>query len=489
MSDHPTDHPLTALLLAVAGAAPHPWDYRQYAAEHGYDPGLVAEQLEWLWLEGLIQKAPAGRPPSEVTLTERGAAVAADPDALDRLRTGEVVVPDDPGGIVRASLRRPVTPWATRALLIANLAVFGYCLYLARADEAMLQGYLAGRSSEKIIERVLHPAGSVSALDLLNGQWWRMLTACFVHGGLLHLGMNMYALYAAGRFVEQTWGRWRYLLIYLLAGWGGSCMALACQPTRDLQVVITVVGASGALCGVLATEAVWVTLYSRYLPRALAGRGRSQMIQTVVLMVVISLVPGVSGWGHLGGALAGGAAAVALHLGRFGRGPLRLLAWPLLAAIPVASYAYLDYSRATTLPWRTLEQRVFFGTFGDPVNRAMWQTLKLCETQVQDLRDIHPTRRPVDKVKATVEALEAERHSADDLLARIERTRLLRGETDGMKPQAAAALRATRDLCDQAITYLRAEPSARKAEDRKLVEQFQTVGDLQEEWVKHGRPK
>lgn len=488
MTELTHEHPLTALLLAIARTAVEPWDHRRYAAQQGYEPAVVTAQLEWLGLEGLIHKAPPGHPAGEVVLTERGEAVVRDPEALDRLRRGAVVVPGDPGGIVRASLRQPVTPWATRLLLLANLAVFGYCLYLARGDAALRWSYLwmpFVPSDARIFERVFHPAGSVSALDLLNGEAWRMLTACFVHGGLFHLGMNMYALYVAGRFVEQTWGRWRYLLIYLLAGWGGSCLALACQPTRDLQAVITVVGASGALCGVLAAEAVWVLLYSRHLPRGLARRARSQMVQTLVLMVVISLVPGVSGWGHLGGALAGGAAALLLHGQRFGRPLLRLLAWPLLAAIPMASYAHLDYCRSTTLPWQTLQRQVFLHSFGDAVDRMMIRVLKLCATRVDELLAMHANRRPAAKVAAAIAALEQERQAVEELLAQFERARL---RTE-VKEQAVTALQATRDLCDQAIAYLRAEPAAGRSMERELVAQFNRVDQLHADWLQLGQRK
>lgn len=488
--NQPVESPLATLLSAVGAVAPHPWHYREHAARSGIDADLLAELLEWLWLEGLVQKAPApaadGVGPG-VLLTPLGEEVLRDPERFERLARGEAVVPTDPGAVVRQTLRQPIRPLVTRLLLAANLLVFGYCLYLAGGDQPMLQGYLAGRITEKTIERVLHPAGSVSAIDLLKGEWWRMLTACFVHGGLLHLGMNMYALYGAGRFVEQTWGRWRYLVIYLVAGWGGSCMALALAPTRDLQVVITVVGASGALCGVLATEAVWILLYSRHLPRALARRGRSQMVTTVVLMVVISLIPGVSGWGHLGGALAGGAAALALHLGRFAAAPWRWLAWPLVTLIPMASYAHLQHSRETSRPWQTLQRAAFLQTFGRPVARAMDGVLVLCEKQVNELIEVHPTRRDAAKVEAALTALEQAYGEVEALLDEVERSRL--APDGGTREQALAGLHATAALCEAAENYLRLGPKARRPDEQRLSDRFRTVDDLRAEWLKQGKER
>ena len=69
---------------------------------------------------------------------------------------------------------------------------------------------------------------------------------------------------------------------------------------------VGLVGASGAVCGVFAAIGVWYFLNGKYLPRGMAQRGRSNILTNVILMVFISLVPGVSGYGHLGGALAVG---------------------------------------------------------------------------------------------------------------------------------------------------------------------------------------
>ena len=64
--------------------------------------------------------------------------------------------------------------------------------------------------------------GAVSGADLLNGEWWRLLTACFVHIGALHLIGNMFALAMMGPLAELLWGRGRLLLIYLASGLAGS---------------------------------------------------------------------------------------------------------------------------------------------------------------------------------------------------------------------------------------------------------------------------
>jgi len=76
-----------------------------------------------------------------------------------------------------------------------------------------------------------------------HGQWWRLLTAAFVHIGVIHLAMNMYILLSIGVFTERLFGRVGFLVLYLLAGIGGNLASLAWQPS------IVAAGASGAVFG------------------------------------------------------------------------------------------------------------------------------------------------------------------------------------------------------------------------------------------------
>ena len=82
------------------------------------------------------------------------------------------------------------------------------------------------------------------AVGVAHGEWWRIVTAAFLHYGPLHLAMNMYSLYFAGSILEQVIGRWRFLLLYLGSGHrrlgGRARLEPADAPT---------VGASGAIFG------------------------------------------------------------------------------------------------------------------------------------------------------------------------------------------------------------------------------------------------
>src|SRR6185437_6277821 len=122
----------------------------------------------------------------------------------------------------------------------------------------------------------------------VRGQWWRLLTACFVHFGLIHVGLNMWVLRGLGRYAEQMWGRARYLTIYLLSGLGGTYLAMAISPAviQDGVVIERLeAGASGAICGLIGAEAVWIWLNSKYLPRSFLARWRRAFVLNAALLL------------------------------------------------------------------------------------------------------------------------------------------------------------------------------------------------------------
>jgi membrane associated rhomboid family serine protease len=140
-------------------------------------------------------------------------------------------------------------------------------------------------------------------VGVAHGEWWRLLTAAFLHYGPLHLLLNMYSLYWVGTLLEQVIGSWRFLLLYLAAGIAGSAGALLLTPNA-----ITV-GASGAIFGVLG--ALYV------LERQGRIHSGGQIMGLIVLNLVITFafsgfaigshVTGltISLGGHLGGLIGG----------------------------------------------------------------------------------------------------------------------------------------------------------------------------------------
>jgi membrane associated rhomboid family serine protease len=162
-----------------------------------------------------------------------------------------------------------------------------------------------------------------------NGDWWRLVTAMFLHGSILHIGFNMLALYWIGTIVEQALGTPRFLLVYFVSGLAGSAGAL----WFSSQFAVTV-GASGAIFGLIGA-----LLILEYLATgSLMGQA---MVLILVNLAMTFAVPGISIGGHVGG-LAGGIVAT-YGLMRF-RLRERTVGLLIAAGVGVASVA-LAYAR------------------------------------------------------------------------------------------------------------------------------------------------
>jgi rhomboid protease GluP len=349
MNDH-----LEAMLRLIGRDAPRSWHPRLHAEAQGLPLNAFDEILELLYLDGLVEKGESSAQTGPgVILTDQGRMLLTDSEALERFREGKALTPGDRGGIIRELLRRSHQPIVTWLLLAATFAVFGYGVYLASQVKQIHAFISLFLKNDPNVSVILHQNGSLDAIDLLRGQWWRLLSTCFVHIGLIHLLMNMYMLFAFGKQVEQMWGHWRYLVIYLVSGLGGSCLVETYAPEQGLA------GASGALCGLVTAAGVWIFLNRRYLPRSVVQRFRAGFISTILLIVFISLLPGVSGLGHLGGAIGGALAAFLLNFQRFGPDPWRWLGLLGALALPWAGYAMIDHARATNPVWLKLEKQEY----------------------------------------------------------------------------------------------------------------------------------
>jgi membrane associated rhomboid family serine protease len=170
--------------------------------------------------------------------------------------------------------------------------------------------------------------GALQGDLVAQGDWWRLITAAFLHYGPLHLGLNMLALWWLGGAVEGAIGSSRFLLLYLVAGLAGSAGALIWAPHAFTA------GASGAIFGMLGAG-----LILEYLATgSLAG----QFMTLIVINLVFSYAVGgnISVGGHIGG-LVGGVLAM-LVLSRFGRrsaryGPIGVIGIAGVLVIGVAS--------------------------------------------------------------------------------------------------------------------------------------------------------
>ena len=139
----------------------------------------------------------------------------------------------------------------------------------------------------------LYGGGGV-VIETGGGEWWRVITSGFLHQGIFHLGLNMFALYILGQVLEPAIGSARFVAVYLVSLLAGSVGALLLSDPQTFTI-----GASGAVYGLfLAT-----ILIARQ-------RGFTQVVQTLGFWLVLNLVftfsvSGISIGGHLGGLVGG----------------------------------------------------------------------------------------------------------------------------------------------------------------------------------------
>ena len=175
-------------------------------------------------------------------------------------------------------------------------------------------------------------------IGVASGEWWRLVTGGFLHAPTnpLHIGFNMYLLFALGRMLEPVLGHVRFLALYLAALLAGSFGALVVQPTA------LTLGASGAVFGLMG--AAFAMEHARGVdPR------QSGILPLIVLNLLLSFaIPNVSIGGHVGGLVGGGIAALAMdRLSTRRRGVvLPVAACLVVAAISVAGALAVSHAKA-----------------------------------------------------------------------------------------------------------------------------------------------
>jgi membrane associated rhomboid family serine protease len=208
------------------------------------------------------------------------------------VREGNASVRTVRGGGLRGAGRRwgPVT----LTLIAINVAMF-----LVTAASAVVGG---ASPLDNYDSPVFDALAQAPADVVATGEWWRLLTAAFLHFGPVHLVFNMLALLIFGAELERALGRGRFLTLYLVSALGG---ATAIQLFGASNILAA--GASTAIYGILGGLGV-VLVATRQSLRGL--------IQLLAINLFISLLPGLSLIGHLGGLVTGAVTAGILVLAR-----------------------------------------------------------------------------------------------------------------------------------------------------------------------------
>ena len=211
-------------------------------------------------------------------------------------------------------------PWATTGLTALLLALFAVELTFGVSPSSDL--------SPSVLTLVA-TGGSMRSLVVDEGQWYRMFTAAFLHGGVVHLLCNGVALWMAGAFLESLLGRTWFLALFVVGALGGSAASLAVNPSNVVSV-----GASGAIMALLAAGVVLAFRLSADQRGEVQGQLLRVLIPSMLPIATLRSEGGSIDYGaHLGGAIVGG-----------------LVGWLLLRTWPTPAQAQRDVEISGPFP-------------------------------------------------------------------------------------------------------------------------------------------
>ena len=178
----------------------------------------------------------------------------------------------------------------TIGLVIINVVIFLYSAYLSG-------------SIMNIDVYTLYRLGAKENVAIASGEYYRLITAAFLHGGLVHLIFNMYALNALGGLIDRTFGTFRYIIIYIFSAITSSLLSFYMSDSLSI-------GASGAIFGLMGAALIF-----GFREKNKIGRGFLTNILSVVgINIFIGLTqPNIDNFGHIGGLIGGMIIAVIIY--------------------------------------------------------------------------------------------------------------------------------------------------------------------------------
>jgi rhomboid protease GluP len=254
------------------------------------------------------------------------------------------------------------TPWVRRTESAISLTqiIFGM-------NAAVFLGMALSSSTvmDFPVRELIVWGANVGALTL-SGEWWRLLTNVFVHGGIIHIAFNTWCLWNLGQLCESLYGRWTYAAVYLISGIGASLASAAWHP------YVPSVGASGAIFGLAGALITALKLGEFSVPRsALSGTLRSLGAFVVYNLIFGFVLPGVDNTAHIGGLITGliVGALIALIAPQQGQTPRRVAVFLVMiltlagGAIATAHHygaplrlGRVNYERSANVPERAPAQ-------------------------------------------------------------------------------------------------------------------------------------
>jgi rhomboid protease GluP len=230
------------------------------------------------------------------------------PRAVD-LRGAEAIF----GGLI------PTAQFATIAIITMNIGLF---LVTMLASSKVGEG------------EALVRYGAAYLPAVVGGQWWRLITAGFLHGGLMHIGFNMWAMMDVGRHSEEVYGPKRMVVIYILSTMGGFGLSM-------LRGTPLTVGASAGLCGLVGAM---IAVGFRHQWSDEAARIKAFYVRWAIYILIMGLRPffRVDNAAHIGGLASGFVVGYIAGTPRLGRPAIERV-WTIAAVCSVllTAYAYL----------------------------------------------------------------------------------------------------------------------------------------------------
>jgi len=199
---------------------------------------------------------------------------------------------------------------------------------------------LSGNIVDINLQTLVDMGALYGPLVVLQSQWWRLLSAIFLHGGMTHILMNMFSLYLIGRGMELYFSKAAYITIYLFSGFIGGIASLYMHPQS------VGIGASGAIFGVFGALGGF---FLAHKDRIATERGR-QILKDFAIIIGLNLFLGLSVASidmsaHIGGLLTGFTSGFLIARYRKAIIPfsivLSILVWYMLAYLLVERYAHL----------------------------------------------------------------------------------------------------------------------------------------------------
>jgi rhomboid protease GluP len=334
--------------------------------------------------------------------------------------------------LAAATPRAMVTPFLIIAcvLMYASMVLRGVDAFLPTVDQLLSWGANSG------------------ARVVLRHEYWRLPASVFIHGGLIHLAVNMWCLYSIGPLVERLFGNAVFAVIYMSAGIGGAIASMAARPLRPS------VGASGAIFGIFGALLAFLIVHRKAVPGSVLKPLRSSALSFVIFNTLFAAaVPLIDQEAHMGGLATGFLAgllltrpwpvvqSVGLHLRRFA------LALALCGALTGIAVSVSKWRERTLPPVARLEDFEDQASFSLKEFNAMFEAMP-APNQLQDAAEDSSRRKDLsDKLRGL-------RVRASANLKRLKNVSPLDADTRALSQSIIEGQTRVLDTIDAGLRYL-----------------------------------